>query len=87
MVPPTFPKVWKPVSECYFKELKSNAAYPAHQGVTDNHHFEPPTQQVGDKVNIYCRIINVSKAVHRVFWSVQPTIFGVALLRERLSKF
>ena len=52
MIPPAFMEVWQPVSESEFKEFKDDGANPAHFGVSDDEHFEPPSKQMGHKVNI-----------------------------------
>jgi hypothetical protein len=44
MIPPAFPKVRKPMSECNFHYFKDNTAYPAKLYIPDDHHFEPPSK-------------------------------------------
>jgi hypothetical protein len=77
MVPPAFPEVWKPMAEGYLKQFKYNTAYPAHLHVSDNHHFEPPSEQVSEKVNIYGCLIHIVKHALGILRCVDPTIICI----------
>lgn len=52
MVPPALPEVRKPVSECHFHQLKEGTADPTQLHISYNHHLEPPSCKVSNKVNI-----------------------------------
>lgn len=44
MIPPAFPKVWKPMSECNFQKLKNDTYNPAYLDISYDHHLKPPSE-------------------------------------------
>jgi hypothetical protein len=86
MVPPAFPEIRQPVSEGDLKELEGNTANPASFYISNDHHLEPPTEQVGNEVNVHCGIPNVGYHVVWVIRSEKPAVLSVAFFRQWLSK-
>jgi len=86
VVPPALPKVGQPVTEGDLKQLKHDAVDPAHFDVTDDHHFEPPPEQMSKEVHVHCRVPDVEERVVRVLWGIDSAVLCVALLGERLTE-
>ncbi len=68
MIPPAFPEVWQPVSESDFQQFKNQTANPAKLNVSDDHHLEPPTEEVSYEVDVEGRIVDIVHIVFRVLW-------------------
>ena len=81
MIPPALPEVGQPVPECNLQYFKYDAADPAQLHIPDDHHLEPPAEQMGCKVHIHCRVINIVHNVGRMLWCPNPAVISVTLLR------
>jgi hypothetical protein len=86
MIPPTFPEVGEPVTECDLEELKDYAVDPAHLYIADNHHFEPPSKQVSKEVHVHCRLVHINEAAMGVFRGEYAAVLCVRSLWQLLAK-
>ena len=67
MIPPAFPEIRKPMSECKFEEFEAERADPSHIPVPHDEHLTEPPKEMSDKVHIEYSTHNISELRIRVF--------------------
>lgn len=82
VIPPAFPEVGQPMAEGDFEDLEHNTGDPADLDVSDDHHLEPPSEQMRlhfrheeyDEVDIEDGVVNVEELRFGVLRSEDPAI-------------
>ena len=62
------------MSESNLQQLEGNTAYPSDLNISDNHHLEPPAEQVSNEVDVNCGVPNIEHHVSRMLWSEYSAI-------------
>lgn len=62
VVPPAFPEVRQPMSECNFEELKKDAQYPTQFRVSNDPDLKPPSKEMCNYKYINCALL-VTKSI------------------------
>lgn len=86
MVPPALVEVGQPVSEGDLEDFEAGRGHPADFEVADNHHFEPPAEEVGGKVDVHHSVIDVVELALRVIRRVERAVLRIRPLRQGLTK-
>lgn len=73
------------MSERYLDELKRSTDDPSNLGVSNYHHLEPPSCQMGDEMNIKHCVFDVKHAAFGVFWCENTAIICVGSFCKRIS--
>ena len=74
------------MSEGDLEELEDDAVDPAHFDVADDHHLEPPAEEVREEVNVHCCLVNVEERALGVLWRVEAAVLRIAFLRKWLAE-
>ena len=86
MIPPALVEIGQPVAKGNLNQLEGGAGNPGHLRVSNHHHFEPPSCQVGHKVHVKHRLVNVVHARHRVLGREDAAVFRIVSLGQRVAE-